>query len=52
MTQSKRSSRKPPAHWLDPRWRYENAASHVDSTAFRQRQQERLVQVQGARKAA
>lgn len=46
MTQRKRSDRRMPAHWLDPRWRYENAASHVDSTAFRQRQQDRLAQMQ------
>lgn len=52
MTQRKRNDRTPAptAHWLDPRWRYEGAASHADSNAFRQRQQERLAQAQGTRR--
>lgn len=51
MTQRKRNDRTPPtAYWLDRRWRYEGAASHADSNAFRQRQQERLAQAQGTRR--
>jgi hypothetical protein len=37
-----------PAHWRDRSWAYQPAASHVDSLAFRARQEARKAQLQNA----
>lgn len=47
-----RQQREPVAHWLDRSWVYNPASSHADSSDFRRRQQERMLQAQRQRQAA
>lgn len=42
---------QPVAHWLDRSWVYNPASSHADSSDFRRRQQERMLQAQRQRAA-